>query len=137
MLYDGLSPKKKCLFSFNRLNRYYLLPFLIPLVCYSTKFFSEPMKMKNGEITDVREVSEENCHTFTFLYQMINSTSLIFGGLLYFVSIIRTKTDNKANIGVSLTIDSNLSENLQPRRKPSKIFNYLIILFMSLIIYKK
>jgi hypothetical protein len=116
------------------MNKYYLLPFLVPLVCYSTKFFSEPMKMNDGKISNVNDVSLENCHTFVFLYQMINSTSLIFGGLLYFVSIIRTKTDNKANIGVSLTIDSNLSENLQPRRKPSRIFNYLIILFMSIII---
>ena len=126
--------KKECLFSCNRMNKYYLLPFLVPLVCYSTKFFSEPMKMNDGKISNVNDVSLENCHTFVFLYQMINSTSLIFGGLLYFVSIIRTKTDNKANIGVSLTIDTNLSENLQPRRKPSRIFNYLIILFMSIII---
>ncbi len=134
MLKDEETKKKECLFSCNRMNKYYLLPFLVPLVCYSTKFFSEPMKMNDGKISNVNDVSLENCHTFVFLYQMINSTSLIFGGLLYFVSIIRTKTDNKANIGVSLTIDSNLSENLQPRRKPSKIFNYLIILFMSIII---
>ena len=134
MLKDEETKKKECLFSCNRMNKYYLLPFLVPLVCYSTKFFSEPMKMNDGKISNVNDVSLENCHTFVFLYQMINSTSLIFGGLLYFVSIIRTKTDNKANIGVSLTIDTNLSENLQPRRKPSKIFNYLIILFMSIII---
>ena len=134
MLKDEETKKKECLFSCNRMNKYYLLPFLVPLVCYSTKFFSEPMKMNDGKISNVNDVSLENCHTFVFLYQMINSTSLIFGGLLYFVSIIRTKTDNKANIGVSLTIDTNLSENLQPRRKPSRIFNYLIILFMSIII---
>ena len=134
MLKDEEIKKKECLFSCNRMNKYYLLPFLVPLVCYSTKFFSEPMKMNDGKISNVNDVSLENCHTFVFLYQMINSTSLIFGGLLYFVSIIRTKTDNKANIGVSLTIDTNLSENLQPRRKPSRIFNYLIILFMSIII---
>ena len=134
MLNDEETKKKECLFSCNRMNKYYLLPFLVPLVCYSTKFFSEPMKMNDGKISNVNDVSLENCHTFVFLYQMINSTSLIFGGLLYFVSIIRTKTDNKANIGVSLTMDTNLSENLQPRRKPSRIFNYLIILFMSIII---
>ena len=134
MLKDEETKKKECLFSCNRMNKYYLLPFLVPLVCYSTKFFSEPMKMNDGKISNVNDVSLENCHTFVFLYQMINSTSLIFGGLLYFVSIIRTKTDNKANIGVSLTMDSNLSDNLQPRRKPSRIFNYLIILFMSIII---
>ena len=112
MIYDDYK-KKECLFSINRMNKYYLLPFLVPLVCYSTKFFSEPMKMKNGQIKYVQDVTEENCHTFVFLYQMINSTSLIFGGLLYFVTIIRTKTDNKANIGYNTTIQKTLSDNLK------------------------
>ena len=126
--------KKECLFSCNRMNKYYLFPFLVPLVCYSTKFFSEPMKMNGGIIKEVENVSVENCHTFVFLYQMINSTSLIFGGLLYFVTIIRTKTDNKANIGYNTTIQKTLSDNLHPRKKPSNLFNISIIIFMSIII---
>ena len=52
------------------MNKYYLLPFMVPLVCFSTKFFSEPMKMNDNKIKDVREVTDENCHTFVFLYQM-------------------------------------------------------------------
>ena len=132
MIYDD-SQKKECLFSINRMNKYYLLPFLVPLVCYSTKFFSEPMKMKNGEIKYVENVTEENCHTFVFLYQMINSTSLIFGGLLYFVTIIRTKTDNKANIG-NIIGGRTFSDNLIIRKKPNRLLEYSIIIFMSIII---
>ena len=132
MIYDD-SQKKECLFSINRMNKYYLLPFLVPLVCYSTKFFSEPMKMKNGEIKYVENVTEENCHTFVFLYQMINSTSLIFGGLLYFVTIIRTKTDNKANIG-NIIGGRTYSDNLIIRKKPNRLLEFSIIIFMSIII---
>ena len=132
MIYDD-SQKKECLFSINRMNKYYLLPFLVPLVCYSTKFFSEPMKMKNGEIKYVENVTEENCHTFVFLYQMINSTSLIFGGLLYFVTNIRTKTDNKANIG-NIIGARTYSDNLIIRKKPNRLLEFSIIIFMSIII---
>ena len=134
MIYDDVDKrtKKECLFSINRMNKYYLFPFLVPIVCYSTKFFSEPMKMDNGKIKYVQDVTEENCHTFVFLYQMINSTSLIFGGLLYFISIFRTQTENKANIGTA--IERVLSDNLKPRKKPNRILEISIILFMSLII---
>ena len=134
MIYDEEpKPKKECLFSINRMNKYYLFPFLVPLVCYSTKFFSEPMKMNDGEIKYVENVTEENCHTFVFLYQMINSTSLIFGGLLYFVSIVRTQTENKANIG-NYTNIQNFADPLRQRKKPDRLKEMMIILFMSLII---
>jgi len=91
------------------------------------------MKMKNGEIKYVEKVTEENCHTFVFLYQMINSTSLIFGGLLYFVTIIRTKTDNKANIG-NIIGARTYSDNLIIRKKPNRLLEFSIIIFMSIII---
>ena len=128
---DNQKSKKECLFSLNRMNKYYLFPFLIPIVCFSTKFFSEPMKNDDG---NVKEVSEENSHTFVFLYQMINSTSLILGGLLYFITIIRTHTENKANIGNKLYSEKALSDNLKPRYKPNKIKEILIIVFMSVSI---
>ena len=129
----SIQEKKESLFSLNRMNKYFLLPFMVPLVCFSTKFFSEPMKMNDNKIKDVREVTDENCHTFVFLYQMINSTSLIFGGLLYFISIIRVKTDNKANIG-NKNIELNLDEVILYRKKPNRLLEILIIIFMSIII---
>ena len=123
--------KKQCLFSFHKMNKYYLFPFIVPLVCFSTKFFSEPIKMNGDKIEYIQDVSEENVHTFSFLYQMINSTSLIFGGLFYFIAIIRTKTENKANIGKNY---GQIIDNLGPKKKPNRLVEYSIIVFMGIII---
>ena len=125
--------EKESLFSFNRMNKYYLFPFLVPIVCFNTKWFSEPMKVNDGKVK-IDNVSDENCHTYVFLYQMINSTSIIFAGLLYFVSYVRTKTDNKANIG-NLFIERTFSNSsFLLRKKNSKIKDYILIFLMSLMI---
>ena len=131
---DDLGQKKECPFSLNKMNKYYLLPFLVPIVCYCTKFCSDPLKNNRGKISNVNDVSNENLHTYVFLYQMINSTSIIFSGLLYFISIIRRQTDNKANIG-TLSERSNSSDySFMAKKKPNRLLEYSIICFMSLII---
>ena len=90
---------KKCfhLFSFQRLNKYFLMPFFIPIICFSTKFFSETIKTDNGN-KDIKDVSEENKYTFIFLYQIIQSICLVFGGLLYFASVYVSKTQRDSKI---------------------------------------
>jgi hypothetical protein len=106
------------------MNKYYLLPFLVPIVCYCTKFCSDPLKNDRGKISNVNDVSNENLHTYVFLYQMINSTSIIFSGLLYFISIIRRQTDNKANIG-TLSERSNSSDySFMAKKKPNRLLEY-------------
>ena len=131
---DDLVQKKECPFSLNKMNKYYLLPFLVPIVCYCTKFCSDPLKNDRGKISNVNDVSNENLHTYVFLYQMINSTSIIFSGLLYFISIIRRQTDNKANIG-TLSERSNSSDySFMAKKNPNRLLEYSIICFMSIII---
>ena len=131
---DDLGQKKECPFSLNKMNKYYLLPFLVPIVCYCTKFCSDPLKNNRGTISNVNNVSNENLHTYVFLYQMINSTSIIFSGLLYFISIIRRQTDNKANIG-TLSERSNSSDySFMAKKNPNRLLEYSIICFMSIII---
>ena len=131
---DDPGQKKECPFSLNKMNKYYLLPFLVPIVCYCTKFCSDPLKYNRGKISNVNDVSNENLHTYVFLYQMINSTSIIFSGLLYFISIIRRQTDNKANIG-TLSERSNSSDySFMAKKKPNRLLEYSIICFMSIII---
>ena len=131
---DDLVQKKECPFSLNKMNKYYLLPFLVPIVCYCTKFCSDPLKNNRGTISNVNDVTNENLHTYVFLYQMINSTSIIFSGLLYFISIIRRQTDNKANIG-TLSERSNSSDySFMAKKKPNRLLEYSIICFMSIII---
>ena len=131
---DDLGQKKECPFSLNKMNKYYLLPFLVPIVCYCTKFCSDPLKNNRDTISNVNDVTNENLHTYVFLYQMINSTSIIFSGLLYFISIIRRQTDNKANIG-TLSERSNSSDySFMAKKKPNRLLEYSIICFMSIII---
>ena len=131
---DDPGQKKECPFSLNKMNKYYLLPFLVPIVCYCTKFCSDPLKNDRGKISNVNDVTNENLHTYVFLYQMINSTSIIFSGLLYFISIIRRQTDNKANIG-TLSERSNSSDySFMAKKKPNRLLEYSIICFMSIII---
>ena len=131
---DDLGQKKECPFSLNKMNKYYLLPFLVPIVCYCTKFCSDPLKNNRGTISNVNDVTNENLHTYVFLYQMINSTSIIFSGLLYFISIIRRQTDNKANIG-TLSERSNSSDySFMAKKNPNRLLEYSIICFMSIII---
>ena len=87
--------EKECLFSITKMNKYYLFPFLVPVVCYSTKFFSEVMKFGNEDPKGVKKrgVDKDVEHTFVFLYTMINGVSHTMGGLLYFISIFTTKSE--------------------------------------------
>ena len=75
------------LFSLQKMNKYFLMSFFIPIICFTTKFFSERMKTDGGRI-NIKNVTSDNTNTFTFLYQIIQSICLILGGLLYFVSLI-------------------------------------------------
>ena len=79
-----LSNSKQKLFSFQKMNKYFLMPFSVPIICFTTKFFSETMKTDGGNI-NIKDVSEDNTHTFVFLYQIIQSICLILGGLFYFI----------------------------------------------------
>ena len=131
---NDLEQKKECPFSINKMNKYYLLPFLVPIVCYCTKYCSDPLKMNRGLIKDVDDVSNENLHTYVFLYQMINSTSIIFSGLLYFITIIRAQTDNKANIGTLSERTISSDNSFMAKKQPNRLLEYSIICFMSIII---
>ena len=85
-------PKKHIpLFSFQKLNKYFFLPFFVPIICFTTKFFSETMKTDGSRI-NINDVSEDNVHTFVFLYQIIQSICLILVGLMYFVNVKVSKT---------------------------------------------
>ena len=135
--------KKECIFSIQKMNKYYFLPFLVPILCFFTKFFSEPIKDNNGNIK-LNDIKANVEHTFVFLYQIINSTSLIFGGLLYFVSILYSKSekedeqkiddDAKINNLLVSTINEYNNETIIEDYKKNKLKTIAIIIFMSVII---
>ena len=91
--YFEANPKRKeCPLSITKMNKYYLLPFLVPIVCFSTKFCSEPMK-EGPEPEKSNPINRDVEHTFVFIYTLINSTSHILGGLLYIISFMQSKPE--------------------------------------------
>ena len=146
MIYNSdNSNQKTCknLFSFQKLNKYFLLPFFIPIICFSTKFFSETMKTDGGKIK-IENVTSDNTHTFVFLYQIIQSICLILGGLLYFISVHKSKTRSDSDIDLILndtssnSQDNSLIENIKRKKtlKNHKKDNkkIIIIIFMPFLI---
>ena len=133
---------KRCnLCSFQKLKKYFWLPFLIPIICFTSKFFSEEMKTNGGE-KDIEDVTEENTHTFVFLYQIIQTICLILGGLLHFLSVHKSKTrkeslDSINNDSHSSSENSSeksfLSKNTIKKKKADSKKN-IIIIFMPLLL---
>ena len=126
-------------FSFQKLNKYFLMPFFVPIICFSTKFFSEAMKLNDREI-DIKDVTEDNTHTFVFMYQIIQSICLILGGIIYFFwhqKSKRRKNSDGSNISYTATkrsllrADSQSSIEMESKIDIKKI---LIIFFMPLLI---
>ena len=99
--------KKECLFSFSKLNKYFIIPFLCPV-----------MDLIRAIIEDSGMVSDD-AKNKDFLIDMIDCLSTLAGGLLYFVSSVRTKTEETKK---------------QPKEleKKSKKIGYVII--MSIMI---
>ena len=94
---NNFKPKKCNQFSFQKLNKYFLFPFFIPIICFTTKFFSETMKTDGNNIR-IENVTIDNTHTFVFIYQIIQSLCLFLGGLSYFIVLYKIKTsDTKSN----------------------------------------
>ena len=108
-----MSRKKCTLFSFQKLNKYFLFPFFVPIICFSTKFFSETMKTDGNDIP-IEKVTVDNTHTFVFIYQLIQSLCLVLGGLLYFCTAHKFRIKNTIDIETinpNDDVSSNNSEN--------------------------
>ena len=139
MLTIKIERKRDPPFSFQKLNKYFLMPFFVPIICFSTKFFSEAMKLNDREI-DIKDVTEDNTHTFVFMYQIIQSICLILGGIIYFFwhqKSKRRKNSDGSNISYTATKRSLLREDSQSSiEMESKIDikKILIIFFMPLLI---
>lgn len=139
-MYFDRANKPKHLFSFQKLNKYFLFPFLIPIICFITKFFSETMKTDSNRI-NINDVTADNVHTFVFLYQIIQSICLIFGGLLYFISAYYSKSHKQKLSKVETCFSSNNTVksilNSQSKNKNHKYCmqtKNLIVIFMPFLL---
>jgi len=92
--------EKECLFGFAKINKYFIFPFLCPIFCVIGNYFIYKIVKQEGIKNKEFLLSNSICATY------------IGGGLLYFISYIRTKTYETRNEA----LESNKKE-----RSPSSI----------------
>lgn len=146
----------KKLFSFAKWSNYYLFPLLTPVICFSTKFFLNPMAEKNN-IQKIQQESnwshfwEKEIESFVFFYTLIGNSTHIIAGLLYFVSSNNSKseieqerkslnnnsgdiTESESRTLVSLPIALGPSRK-QIIKNRLKIFGILLLMSIILTLY--
>ena len=116
--------KKDYLFSFTKINKYFIFPFICPIICFLSNFFLDLIMHVKG------------INNSEFLVSMIFSFSYILGGLLYFISWIRTKTDQTRDDAKiykrKATFSVKYIYNDGSKKDKMKIF--LILLIMSILL---
>ena len=90
--------KKEGLFSFTRLNKYFIIPFICPIICMISNYFLSLM-MDQADFD----------HKQFFLTTFVNM-SFVGGGLMYFVSWIRNKTDETRDNAIVYKERQNTSQ---------------------------
>ena len=119
--------KKEHLFSFAKLNGYYLFPFLAPLFCCTANIFIYFLYFGDQGQNQEKQNNE-------LFITIIIDLSYVFGGLLYFISAIRTKTEetrDKAEVYRPKAM-IKLIYNKGDKKDKKKIF--LILILLSILI---
>ena len=114
--------KKECLFTFAKINKYFIIPFLCPVSCMMGNFFINLIlhenELKNKEFPII----------------MVGGLCNFVGGILYFISSIRTKTEEtRENAIVYRERQRSLSSikyiyNDGLKKNKLKIFGFLMIM---------
>ena len=103
-----MSEKKVSLFSFTIMNKYYLIPFITPLFCFTGKCLTDLIIKENNQLN--------------LLYiPIINSIGDIITGLIYFIQLYLNKSK-----------DSNSKRDTKKDKNKCKIV--CIIIFMSFLV---
>jgi hypothetical protein len=116
---------KECLFSFGKINKYFIFPFLCPIICMFCNYLI---------ISIIQEFHLENKQFF--LSTFVNST-YIGGGLVYFISWIRTKTEETRDI---VQIDSERKSSFvkyiynEGGIQTDKFKIFLLLLYLSFLL---
>ena len=71
--------EKKCLFSFAKINKYFIIPFLCPIFCTICNYFIDKISNDEG-------LKNKEC-----CLAIIECGTLLGSGLLYFISSLRDK----------------------------------------------
>ena len=120
--------KKQNLFSFAKINKYFILPFICPIFCMCANFF----------IYFIRE--EEGIRYKEFSIIMMIFFGYLFGGLLYFISAIRTRTEETKNNAIIYRerepskASLKLIFNAGDKKNKFKIFGFIVCISSFLCI---
>ena len=88
--------EKECLFSFAKINKYFIIPFLCPVFCIICNYFIEKINEDKGLINKQCFIAIMECSTY------------LGGGFLYFISSIREKTEETRNKAKTYAESSNI-----------------------------
>ena len=129
------SKNKEKLFSFYKLNKYFLMPFFVPIVCFSSKFFIEPILTDDSRLK-IKDIDTDNSITFVYLYHILQSISLILGGLIYFISHCISKSRKKYRGFEEMYYLAVYNRNRNSSKANNKKYKkLLIIIFMPLLLF--
>jgi len=132
--------KNECIFSFGKINKYFLFPFLCPIFCYlANLFFDLYVETLNNNPTD--EKIKKKLYFLSSIYPL----SYFGGGLLYFITYIRTKTETSKKSRVSSSSIEYIYNEPIRQNNTLKIFSILFIISLlyncsiicNLLSYKK
>jgi hypothetical protein len=85
--------KKECLFSCGKINKYFIIPFICPIFCFHGNLFYDLYIKLLNENTNVGNSYDDIIKKKLYLISCSFSLNYFGGGLLYFISYIRTKTE--------------------------------------------
>jgi len=120
--------EKECLFSCGKINKYFIIPFLCPIFCFLTNYFFKLY----AEIPNKNSADEKIKKKLYFL-SSTQSLSYFGGGLLYFITYIRSKTKapNKSRVSSSSTIEYIYNEPIE-QNNTLKILSILFVISLLL-----
>lgn len=115
--------KKDYLFSFTKINKYFIFPFISPIFCFISNIFL-------GLIFEVNGINNRE-----FFFSIFITVPYIIGGLLYFISWIRTKTfETRDNALIYKRKSTFIKYIYNDGSKKNILKIFLILLIMSILL---
>ena len=121
--------KNECLFSFGKINKYFIIPFLCPIFCFlGNYFFKLYVKMPHENSID------ENIKKKLYFISSTFSLTYFGGGLLYFITYIRAKTESSKKSRDFPSSSSIIYIYNDPFEQNNALKMIFILLIISLLI---
>ena len=126
-IYHG--PRKHFIISFGKLNKYYIIPFICPIICMVAHYI---LGLINRDLKNKQ-----------LLLILFRESTYVITGLLYYVTIFQTKVkegkesfDKQRNNLLNLVHNKNNNNNLVDKKSSLKKWLLIILVSFLLIIYE-